>query len=339
MTTRTTILFFVLIVLFVVVLVTNIVVGSIQIPIKNTLQAFINSDISNEYYDIIWQFRVPKALTATLIGSSLAVAGVLMQSLFKNPLADPFILGISSGASFGVAVLVLASGASWIPLFMLSSGWGHIIAAVLGALLILLLVLLFSTQVNNIVSLLIIGMMFGSITGALVNVLQSMTNPDALKVFVVWSMGSLSAVTWDYMAIMLPLLTLGIVLALLLPKKLNALLLGENYAKSIGVSVISLRLLIILITCLLAGVATAFTGPIAFIGVAVPHIIRGLFRTSNHNIVLPASIIGGAVLLLICDIVAQLPGSNYALPINSVSAIVGAPIIIWIIFKNKNIYS
>ncbi|MBP9971075.1 MAG: iron ABC transporter permease, partial [Paludibacteraceae bacterium] len=291
------------------------------------------------YSEIIWQFRLPKALTATLVGSSLAVSGLLMQTLFKNPLADPYVLGISSGASLGVALLIMASGASWIPIFMVTSGWGQIFAAIIGALLILMLVLLFSTRINDTVSLLIVGMMFGSITGALVNVLQSITNPDALKIFVIWTMGSLSAVSWEYMYIMFPMLFAGLLISLLLPKQLNALLLGENYAKSIGVTVFRLRFIIILVTCLLAGAATAFTGPIAFIGVAVPHIIRGIFRSSDHRIILPGSILGGAILLLMCDIVSQLPGSEYTLPINSVSAIIGAPIIIWIIFKNKNLYS
>ncbi|HOH74334.1 MAG TPA: iron ABC transporter permease [Paludibacteraceae bacterium] len=335
---RTTIIFLLLLIILVFVFLMDILLGSIQIPIQKIFSVILTNH-HDGYSGIIWQFRFPKALTATLVGSSLAVSGLLMQTLFKNPLASPYVLGISSGASLGVALLIMASGASWIPIFMVTSGWGQIFAAIIGALLILMLVLLFSTRINDTVSLLIVGMMFGSITGALVNVLQSITNPDALKIFVIWTMGSLSAVSWEYMYIMFPMLFAGLLISLLLPKQLNALLLGENYAKSIGVTVFRLRFIIILVTCLLAGAATAFTGPIAFIGVAVPHIIRGIFRSSDHRIILPGSILGGAILLLMCDIVSQLPGSEYTLPINSVSAIIGAPIIIWIIFKNKNLYS
>ncbi|HOU27477.1 MAG TPA: iron ABC transporter permease, partial [Paludibacteraceae bacterium] len=240
----------------------DILLGSIQIPIQKIFSVILTNH-HDGYSEIIWQFRLPKALTATLVGSSLAVSGLLMQTLFKNPLADPYVLGISSGASLGVALLIMASGASWIPIFMVTSGWGQIFAAIIGALLILMLVLLFSTRINDTVSLLIVGMMFGSITGALVNVLQSITNPDALKIFVIWTMGSLSAVSWEYMYIMFPMLFAGLLISLLLPKQLNALLLGENYAKSIGVTVFRLRFIIILVTCLLAGAATAFTGPIA----------------------------------------------------------------------------
>jgi iron complex transport system permease protein len=336
---RTTFIFVLLFIVLLSVFIMDILLGSIQIPFQKVLQTFLFNHQQDAYSDIIWQFRMPKALTAALVGASLSVSGLLMQTLFKNPLAGPYVLGISSGASLGVALLIMASGASWIPIFMVTSGWGQIIAAVIGALFILMLVLLFSTRINDTVSLLIIGMMFGSITGALVNVLQSITNPDALKIFVVWTMGSLSAVTWEYMYIMMPLLCFGLLIALVLPKQLNALLLGENYARSVGVAVFRLRFIIILVTCLLAGAATAFTGPIAFIGVAVPHIIRGIFKSSDHRIILPGSILGGAILLLMCDIASQLPGSEYTLPINSVSAIIGAPIIIWIIFKNKNLYS
>lgn len=339
MSFRTSFLFIVMFVLLAGTFLADILIGSISIPFQKVIETMLHSNENDVFTDIIWQFRIPKSLTASIVGASLAVSGLFMQTLFKNPLAGPYVLGISSGASLGVAVLIMASGASWIPVFMLTSGWGQIIAAIAGAFFILFLVLLFSTRVNDTISLLIIGMMFGSITGALVNVLQSITNPDALKVFVIWSMGSLSAVTWDYMHIMLPLLGSGLLIALLLPKQLNALLLGENYARSVGVSVFKLRFIIIFVTCLLAGAATAFTGPIAFIGVAVPHIVRGIFKTSDHKITLPASILGGAILLLICDIASQMPGSDYTLQVNSVSAIIGAPIIIWIIFKNKNLYS
>lgn len=335
---KTIILFIVLLLLCFCAFIADLVWGSLDIPIQKIVDTLFFQK-ANEYSDIILQFRLPKALTAMLAGSSLAVAGLLMQTLFKNPLADPYVLGISSGASLGVAFLIMASGASWVPSFLMTSGWGQVIAAILGSVFVLILVLIFSTRVHDTISLLMIGIMLGSITGSAVNVLQSLTNPDALKIYVIWTMGSLSSVTWEYMKIMASVLLVGLTLSLFLQKKLNALLLGENYAKSLGVSVFTLRTFIIIITCLLAGAATAFTGPIAFVGVAVPHIVRGIFKTSDHKIILPGSIIGGATLLLLCDILSQLPGSEYTLPVNSVSALVGAPIIIWIIFKNKNLYS
>jgi iron complex transport system permease protein len=215
------------------------------------------------------------------------------------------------------------------------SGWGLVIAAITGAVLVLLLVLAVSLHVRQAVSLLIIGIMFGQIAGSLVTILQNSSNPDSLKLFVVWTFGSLSAVGWNYMQVMLLLITVGLTIVFAIQKSLNGLLLGENYAQGLGINITRTRFLIIVAVALLAGTTTAFTGPIAFIGMAVPHLARGLFRTSDHSITIPGTMLCGAILLLLCDLATQLPADGYTLPINAISALVGAPIIIWIILKNK----
>jgi len=282
---------------------------------------------------ILYAIRFPKAVTAILAGSALSVAGLIMQTLFRNPLAGPYTLGVSSGASFGVALLTMCGTFIALPLGV-GIGVGLLpLAAVIGASLVLLLVLAVSHRITSNVSLLIVGMMFGAIAGALVSLLQNFANPDALKLFIVWTLGSLSSVGWDDMSVLLPILLLGAFFVLLALKPLNGLLLGEDYARGLGINVSRTRLFIVLATGLLAGGVTAFCGPIAFIGVAVPHIARGIFNTSNHRITVPASALIGACLLLVCDILCSL--FIYPLPISTVSALFGAPVIIWIILKNK----
>ena len=274
--------------------------------------------------NILHAIRVPKAVTAVLAGAALSVSGLIMQTLFRNPLAGPYTLGVSSGASLGVAFLTMCSAT----MVMLLP-----VAACIGATLVLLLVLAVSRRVTSNVSLLIVGMMFGSIAGALVSLLQNFANPDALKLFIVWTLGSLSSVGWSDMQMMIPILLIGALFVLLALKPLNGLMLGEDYARGIGINVERTRLFIVLATGLLAGGVTAFCGPIAFIGVAVPHIARGIFRTSNHRVTIPASAMIGACLLLVCDVLCSL--FTYPLPISTVSALFGAPVIIWIILKNK----
>ena len=281
-------------------------------------------DLSPLEQNILHAIRLPKAVTAILAGASLSVAGLIMQTLFRNPLVGPYTLGVSSGASLGVAFLTMCSATMVMLLPMV---------AVIGATLVLLLVLAVSRRVTNNVSLLIVGMMFGSIAGALVSLLQNFANPDALKLFIVWTLGSLSSVSWDDMKLLLPILILGALFVLLTIKPLNGLLLGEDYARGLGIDVRRTRIFIVLATGLLAGGVTAFCGPVAFIGVAVPHIARGIFRTSNHRITIPASAIIGACLLLVCDVLSSL--FIYPLPISTISALFGAPIIIWIILKHK----
>lgn len=278
--------------------------------------------------NILHAIRLPKAVTAILAGGALSVSGLIMQTLFRNPLAGPYTLGVSSGASLGVALLTMLG------VFSLQLSAVSIpIAACVGATLILLLVLAVSRHITSNVSLLIVGLMFGSIAGALVSLLQNFANPDALKLFIVWTLGSLSSVSWSDMSLLLPTLLLGAVFVLLALKPLNGLLLGEEYARGLGIHVTRTRIYIVLATGLLAGGVTAFCGPIAFIGVAVPHIARGIFRTSNHRVTIPASALIGACLLLVCDVLCSL--AIYPLPISTVSALFGAPIIIWIILKNR----
>ena len=281
-------------------------------------------DLSVMEQNILHAIRLPKAITAILAGAALSVSGLIMQTLFRNPLAGPYTLGVSSGASLGVAFLTMCSASL---VLMLP------IAACIGATLVLLLVLAVSRKVTSNVSLLIVGMMFGSIAGALVSLLQNFANPDALKLFIVWTLGSLSSVGWSDMQLMVPILLVGALFVLLALKPLNGLLLGEEYAKGLGINVSRTRLFIVLATGLLAGGVTAFCGPIAFIGVAVPHIARGIFKTSNHRITIPACVLIGACLLLVCDVLCSL--FIYPLPISTVSALFGAPIIIWIILKHK----
>ena len=290
-------------------------------------------DLSPMESNILHAIRLPKAITAVLAGASLSVAGLIMQTLFRNPLAGPYTLGVSSGASLGVALLTMMGTIISNFKFQISN-ISIPVAAVIGATLVLLLVLAVSKRVTNNVSLLIVGMMFGSIAGALVSLLQNFANPDALKLFIVWTLGSLSSVGWSDMSMLVPIILLGALFVILALKPLNGLMLGEDYARGLGINVSRTRLYIILATGLLAGGVTAFCGPIAFIGVAVPHIARGIFSTSNHRITIPASALIGACLLLVCDILCSL--TVYPLPISTVSALFGAPVIIWIILKNKN---
>ena len=331
MKSRSLILFLTLSFLTVGLFLADLAWGSIHISLSEIIDVFFRKSGSGINSEILLNFRLPKAITAILAGASLSVAGLMMQTLFRNSLADPYILGVSSGASLGVALVMMA--ATVLPVAFVSSGWALIVSAIIGASVVLVLVVCVSFKVHNAVSLLIVGLMFGTIAGSLVSVLQNFSNPDAIKLFVMWTFGSLSAVTWSYMHVLLPVVLIGLGMAFSLQKRLDGLLLGENYARGLGISIQQTRFLIVIATGLLAGGITAFTGPIAFVGVAIPHIARGLFRVSSHRILLPATILCGASLLLICDIITQIP--TYTLPINTVSALFGAPIIIWIILKRR----
>ena len=290
------------------------------------------SPLSTLNSQLLLHLRLPKMLTAILAGASLSVAGLMMQTLFRNPLAGPYILGVSSGASLGVALVTMVT--TILPLaFSLSPHSFIATSAIIGSMLTMLLVMLFARRIRSNVTLLIVGMMVGNIAGALVNMIQNFANPDSLKLFVVWTLGSLSGVSWEE----LPTLAIGIAIAaiivLMLIKPLNGLLLGEDYARGLGIHVERTRWMMVLASCLLAGSVTAFCGPIAFIGVAVPHIARGIFATSNHRLTVPASALIGANILLVCDILCNL--GTYSLPISTMSALFGAPIILWIVLKKK----
>jgi iron complex transport system permease protein len=309
----------------------DLVWGSIHIPINELFSIITGKNADPINTEILLNFRLPKAITAVIAGASLSVAGLLMQTLFRNPLADPYILGVSSGAGLGVAITMMS--ASILPAIWVSSGWGIIASAIIGAAFVLLLVIAVSYKLHNSISLLIVGIMFGTIAGSIVSILQNFSNPDAIKLYVLWTFGSLSAVSWENLQLLIPVVLSGLLLAFVLHKRSDGLLLGENYAKGLGINIRQTRILIVVATGILAGSITAFTGPIAFVGVAVPHIARGIFKTAAHKILIPASVLLGAVLILICDIITQIP--LYTLPINTVSALFGAPIIIWIILRRK----
>jgi len=330
MKNRNLLYFTILSVLTMLLFLSDLAWGSITISFREIMDVFFGKG-ENINTEILLNFRLPKAITAILTGAALSVAGLMMQTLFRNPLAEPYILGVSSGASLGVALVTMASG--FLPAILMNSGWALILAAVIGGALVLLMVLGVSFRIQSAVSLLIVGIMFGTIAGSVVSVMQNFSNPDAIKLFIMWTFGSLSAVTWTYMQALLPIILFGLLMAIMLHKRLDVMLLGENYARSLGVSVVQTRFFIILATGLLAGGITAFTGPIAFVGVAIPHIARGTFRTSTHKVLIPATMLCGACLLLVCDLISQLPA--YTLPINTISSLFGAPIILWIILKKK----
>ncbi len=330
-------IFALLIILLGVTFICDIFTGNATISFKEVWAALFGGSGNVIIDEIILNYRLPKALTAIISGSALSVAGLLMQTLFRNPLAGPDVLGVSAGAGLGVALLTLLSGTVLHPIIYSLGGMGQIIAAVTGASLVLILILGVSARIKASITILVLGMIFGYVASALVTILQSFADPDSLKVFVTWTFGNLGDVTWDKMPILSILVLAGITSALLLQKALNSLLLGENYAVSTGLNTKRARILIISISAIITGTVTAFTGPIAFVGVVIPHFARAFFRTVNHKTVLPATILLGSILMLVCDIVSQLPVSNRTLPINAVSAMFGAPMIIWIVLKRKKL--
>jgi iron complex transport system permease protein len=332
--TRHRLYFLILFLLLVLLFLLDLSLGSVSISPGDLFLALINKGDDSIYREILIGYRLPKALTAVLAGSALSVAGLIMQTLFRNPLAGPDVLGVNSGASLGVALITMFS--SGVGGFLAGMGsWGLVISAVAGAVGVMLLVLLVSVRVPSLVSLLIVGIMFGYLASSVVSILQNVSSPDTLKVFVIWTFGSLSSVSWKLFPVMLMVLTAGFIWVVFMLKTLNAMLLGENYAKGLGVSVNKVRFGIVGATALLAGGITAFVGPIGFIGITVPHLARGLFRSWDHRIVVPASMLCGATLMLLCDFISQGPFFVNSLPINSVTALFGAPLIIWILLKNN----
>tara|TARA_R110000868_G_scaffold38956_2_gene136099 strand:+ start:3478 stop:4509 length:1032 start_codon:yes stop_codon:yes gene_type:complete len=315
----------------------NISLGSVVIPIKNTFQIVFFNDLENQSWQyIIWNYRIPKAFTAILVGSGLSLSGLLMQTLFRNPLAGPFVLGISSGASLGAALLIMgASLFSGLFSFNIFNDAILAIASSVGSFVVLFSVLSVAMKVKDTMSLLIVGLMFGSITGAIVSILSYFTTAEKLQQYIYWSFGSLGDLSWSQLSLLSCIIVIGIFLSILSIKSLNALLLGENYAKSMGVQLKKSRLIIIIATGLLAGSITAFAGPIAFIGLAVPHLTRQIFNTTNHKILVPAVLVYGAIIMLVCDTIAQLPSSSSVLPINAITSIVGAPVVIWLLVRKE----
>ena len=315
----------------------NISLGSVSIPLKEVFKSLTGGICSKETWEyIIVNYRLPKAIAALLVGMGLAISGLLMQTLFRNPLAGPYVLGLSSGASLGVAMVIL--GAAFLPAslatFLLSS-YGIVLASSLGSFFVLMAVLVVSYRLRDTMAILIVGLMFGSLTNAIVGTLTYFSTAEQLQKFTFWSLGNLGNLSWTSILILLICVLTGLVLSLISVKPLNTLLLGENYAKSLGLNYKKSRLIIIFATSILAGSITAFAGPIAFIGLAVPHIAKLVFQTSNHTILFWSTILFGASIMLICDSISQVPGGDITLPINAVTSIFGAPIVIWLLIRKK----
>lgn len=333
---RHSVLFVLLSILVLILFFADIFIGSVAISINEIMQVFtgqLSKDTPQSI--IILQSRLPKALTAILAGCALPVAGLLMQTFFRNPVAGPDILGVSAGSSLLVALVMLTVG-TWFSMDVFSNV-GIILAAIVGAMLVLFIILAVAARVRDSVTLLIFGLMFGMAISAVVGVLQYYSSQGALKLFIMWTFGSLSGVTWPQLYILAVIVIIGLLLAVTQIKALNLLLLGEQYATSLGLNIRKSKIFIILTTGLLTGAITAFCGPIAFIGIAVPHLARMIFKVNSHAIILPASILLGICILLICDIIAQTPGNDGVLPINAITAFMGAPFIIYIIWKNQHL--
>jgi len=316
----------------------NIALGSVKIPIEAIFDIlFDQANVKEAWKYIILDYRIPKALAAVMTGSGLAVAGLMMQTLFKNPLAGPFVLGISSGASLGVAFFILGGSALGLTAILAPNGWGTILAASLGSFAVLSIVILVAARVRDAMALLIIGLMFGSLTSAVVSILAYFSPAEDLQRYMFWSFGSLGDISWPALGILSVCYVIGILLALSITKSLNSLLLGDHYAQTLGVSLKKSRFIILIATSIFAGSLTAFVGPIAFVGLAVPHLIRQWFTASNHWVLMPACILGGAVLMLFCDIIAQMPWFEFTLPINAITSLIGAPIVIWLLVRKKKL--
>ena len=331
------ILFVLLSIALVALAIGDLAIGTTDIALSDVWAALTGGVTTDEYRTIVCELRLPKVVVAIAAGMALAASGLEMQTLFRNPLAGPYVLGINSGASLGVALFTLAapvvgalSGSVFMRLGLTGMAW-------IGSAVILILVMFLSRRIKNINVILILGMMLGSAISSVVGILQYLGTEESLKAFVVWTMGSLSTVTVDDLSVMLPAVVIGILLAIVAIKSLNMLLLGESYARTMGLRVARSRVVIFLSTTLLAGSVTAFCGPIGFIGLAMPHLARMTFRTADHRVLMPASMLWGAVSMLICcvacDIVAR---GGVMLPINTITSLLGIPIIIIVVLRNRN---
>ncbi len=336
------IIFSSLLVCLVLVFVLDIATGSVHVPLVEVVKALTGRlSHDNGWYDIVVIFRLPKAICATAAGAGLAVSGLMMQTLFRNPLAGPSVLGITSGASLGVALVVLGTGVGVRGAGLLSGLVGldgnllMVAASAIGAALVLLLVLLVARLVENIMTVLIVGILGGFAISSVVSVLIHFSRPEMVQAYLAWTFGSFGSVTWRQIWIFVPVVALPLLASMLLGKPLNGLLLGDAYARSMGVSHWRLRLLVLFLTAMMVGSVTAFCGPVGFIGIAVPHLSRAALDSSDHRSVMPATVFAGAIVALLADLVAQLPGCQAVLPLNAVTALIGSPVIIWFILKRQ----
>lgn len=324
---------FILLILF----LANLSLGSVPIPLREILAILAGKSSSNPVWaDIIWDFRLTKALTCILAGSALSVAGLQMQTLFRNALAGPDVLGLSSGASLAVSIILMSHALGVV--FASPSPWVVAGAASLGCLLVFAVVMIISFRLKDNTSLLIVGLMIGATTSSFVSILQFLSKAEEQQSYLLWTFGSLGNLNWPEIQVLSVILAIGALMAWFSTKSLNAWLLGENYARTLGIHMDRSRLQIIVSTCLLTGSVTAFCGPIAFVGLAVPHLTRLVIKTNNHRTLIPGVMVGGGALMLFCDIIAQLPGSAYVLPINAITAMIGAPVVIWIILRSRRIF-
>lgn len=336
---RTLLCFILLALLLVLLFVASLLLGSVSLQVKEVLGVLFGQEADPQTHILVTHFRLPKAITALIVGAALSASGLQMQTLFRNPLAGPYVLGISSGASLGVSLFLL--GAPLLGVSVASEtlrNIGVVGSAWVGAALILAVIMAVSVRLKDIMAILILGMMFGSAASAIVQILQYLSPDSALKSFVVWTMGSLSGVSLQQLGIMSGIVVAGLALSIYLIKPLNLLLLGENYARTMGLNIRWIRFLLFTSTTLLAGTVTAFCGPIGFIGIAVPHVARMLTGNADHRILMPASMLMGSVTMLLCDIIAQLPGHEMVLPVNTITALLGIPIIVLVIVRNRKIF-
>jgi len=321
--------------ILVVLFVFDLLTGSVYISFEDIITA-ISGKAEADTFNILYGFRLPRALTALLAGMALSVSGLQMQTVFRNPLAGPYVLGISSGASLGVAILILGlSSVMSVNISMAFNSWAIVGAAWIGSGFVLVLIMIVSVRVRDIMTVLILGIMFASAVSAIVSIMQYFSDESMLKSFVIWTMGSLGNLSWQQLHILIVSIIAGLFISILTTKMLNALLLGEDHARSLGLKIRAARILIFISTSILAGSVTAFCGPLAFIGIAVPHICRLVFATSSHNYLIPGTMMLGSIALLLSDIISQLPGSGRILPVNSVTALIGIPVLIWIIVRRN----
>ena len=327
--------FSILLIVLVVLFFLDIFIGSVTIRPSEVLNVLFNHSESS-VATIILKFRIPKAITAILVGTALSISGLQMQTVFRNPMAGPDVLGISSGASLGVAMVILGYSTFISPTGTGAPGnWLLVTSAWIGAAAVMVLMMVITIRVRNIMTVLILGIMLASGISAVVSIMQYFSNETMLKAYVIWTMGSLGNLTSGQLQVLVISIFAGLLLNLLSVKMLNAMLLGESYAATIGLNITSARVLIFASTSILAGSVTAFCGPIGFIGIAVPHLARIIFRTSNHHILIPSTILIGGIIMVVSDIISQLPGYESVLPINSVTSLVGIPVVIWVIFRNN----
>ena len=330
---RTTFLFTALGLLTAALFIADLAVGSVAVPLGDVWAALTGGSCDPATSDIILKIRLLKAVTALFAGAALAAGGLEMQTLFRNPLAGPYVLGVSSGAGLGVALFLLGAPLLGVAGHSFVRSLGVAGAAWLGSALVLAIVMAVSRRIKDIMVILILGMMFSSGVGAIVQILQYLSKEESLKAFVIWTMGSLGDVTFDQLAVLVPSIIAGLLLAVVTIKPLNLLLFGEEYAVTMGLNIRRSRGLLFLSTTLLAGTVTAFCGPIGFIGLAMPHVTRMLFRNSDHRVLVPGTVLSGAAVLLLCDLVSKM----FTLPINAITALLGIPIVVWVVLRNKSV--